>query len=65
MQKSVFLAVHASLRYVGLIMLAACTYSPGFFASYWSAGLETFLKVSGLASHCQTVQIVRQRLRIQ
>jgi hypothetical protein len=46
---SVFLAINASLRYVGVILLAACT--TGFLASYyWSAGFGTFLPVSALAS---------------
>ncbi len=35
-------------NYVGLIMLAL---SPGFLASYWSAGFGTFLQVSALASN--------------
>jgi hypothetical protein len=52
--------------YVGLIMLAACTYSnQGFLASYWSGGFGRFLRLSGLASHIgwRIVQILRQRRR--
>jgi hypothetical protein len=47
----------------GFRMLAACTvFSPGFLASYWSAGFGTFLQVSALASHW-LLQILRQRRR--
>jgi hypothetical protein len=42
--------VNVSLLWLNTVRLAAVL-SPGFLASYWSAGFGTFLHVSALASH--------------
>jgi hypothetical protein len=45
MQKSVILAVNASLYWLNNVL------NSGFLASYWSAEFGTFLQESSLASH--------------
>ncbi len=45
--ESLFLTVNASLHW----LVSWRVLSPGFLASYWSAGFGTFLQVSAFASH--------------
>jgi hypothetical protein len=48
--KSVFLAVNASLSWLNIVS-GVYILSPGFLASYLSAGFGTGLQLSALASH--------------
>ncbi len=43
--------VNASLRWLNNVSGVYILHSPGFLASYWSAGFEIFLQESALASH--------------